>query len=163
MLDVAPDRMDELYEALQGYAHTARRDVRLQVPPADSITVHNTSDGSQLTLQALIEDGRVQKLGYRVRACSLGQAATVILAQHAERLDLRTVRRVREQLEAILTGAAETSDWPQLEIFQLIRNVPNRHGAVLLPFQALEQLFERAAGKGSGSVGTDADTIAARE
>lgn len=154
------DGVDKLDEALQRYAHMARKDARLQVPPAHSVTVRNPSDGSQLTLDALIQDGRVLKLGHRVRACALGQAATMIVAGHTDELDKPTVGRMRAQLEAILAGRAERSDWPELEIFTAIQDVPNRHGAVLLPFQALEQLFDRAAERNSGFAGQPAGTHA---
>lgn len=160
MLDDATDRTGELYEALRQYAQQARRDVRLQAPDADSVTVHSPLCGSQLTLDAMIAGGRVRQLGHRVRACSLGQAATMIVAAHADGLDQPTTRRIGAQLKAILAGTGSRSDWPELEIFALVRDIPNRHGAVLLPFRALELLFNRAAGQDSGSVGTPADSIA---
>ena len=52
------------------------------------------------------------------------------------------------QLRAILKGEREDSDWPELAMFALVRDVPNRHGSALLPFEALDQLFERARSRG---------------
>ncbi len=133
-----------LYPALKQFSAEVRKDLRLQVPPADSVTVHSTECGSQLTLDARFEDERVCEIGYRVRACSLGQASTAIVVRHLADLDRVTLQRVEEQLRAILAGSAIHSDWPELEIFALIKDVRNRHGSVLLPFDALRQLFIRA-------------------
>jgi len=33
-------------------------------------------------------------------------------------------------------------------MFALVRDVPNRHGSALLPFEALDLLFERARSRG---------------
>ncbi len=132
-----------LYPALKQFSSEVRNDRRLPVPPADSVTVHSTECGSQLTLDAHIERERVCEIGYRVRACSLGQASTAIVVRHLADLDRSTLMRVEEQLRAILAGSATRSDWPELEIFALIKDVRNRHGSVLLPFDALRQLFIR--------------------
>lgn len=133
----------ELYQVLKQYSAEVRRDRRLKVPPADSVTVYSPLCGSRLELDAHIEGGRVRELGYKVRSCSLGQATTAIVARHAPGLDAATLRRVADQLRAILTGQSTDCDWPELEVFALIKGVPSRHGSALLPFQALEQLFAR--------------------
>jgi NifU-like protein involved in Fe-S cluster formation len=91
----------------------------------------------------------VQQLGWSVRACALGQACTGIVADHLAELDEATVLRVGA-LRAILKGEREDSDWPELAMFALVRDVPNRHGSALLPFEALGQLFERALAGVSG-------------
>ena len=136
--------LDTLYAVLTRHARAVRRDRRLPIPPADSVTVRSPLCGSGLTLDAVIRDGRVQQLGYRIRACSLGQASTAIVAEHAAGLDKATLSRIEAQLRRILAGESTRSDWPELEIFALVKDVPPRHGSVLLPFQALEQLFDRA-------------------
>lgn len=136
--------LDKLYQSLTQYARAVRRDRRLSIPPADSVTVQSPLCGSELTLDALIVDARVQELGYRIRACSLGQASTAIVAARATDLDAATIARIGAQLRTILAGESTSCDWPELEIFALVRDIPSRHGAVLLPFRALEQLFERA-------------------
>ena len=137
-------RFAALYQALKAHTPKVLRDRRLPVPPADSVTVHSRLCGSQLTLDARIENQKVSALGYRVRSCSLGQAATAIVVDHAEGLDAATVRRIHAQLQQILSGEDIRCDWPELEIFAHVKDSPARHGAVLLPFRALEELFERA-------------------
>lgn len=134
-----------LYQALKLYCAEVRRDKRLQVPPADSVTVHSRQCGSQLTLDARIEESRAREIGYKVRACSLGQAATAIMVRHAAGLNAAEVQRVAGQLRATLAGRHTACDWPELEVFTLAKDMPSRHGSVLLPFEALLQLFDRVA------------------
>ncbi|HET9031435.1 MAG TPA: iron-sulfur cluster assembly scaffold protein [Dokdonella sp.] len=141
--DVSAD-LAALYPMLKQYSSEVRKDRRLSVPPADSVTVHSPECGSQLTLDARTEGARVCEIGYRVRACSLGQASTAIFARHALNLDLATLRRLEEQVQAILDGSATHCDWEEMEIFTLIKGVPSRHGSILLPFQAMRKLFNRA-------------------
>lgn len=145
MTETVSDDLAALYPALKQYSSDVRNDRRLQVPPADSETVHSAECGSQLTIDAEIEDGRVSQIGYRVRACSLGRASTAIVVRHAVGLDLDTLERVEKQLQAILSGSATHCEWGELEIFSLIKDVPSRHGSILLPFNALRQIFNRAS------------------
>ncbi|MGV8939960.1 MAG: iron-sulfur cluster assembly scaffold protein [Lysobacter sp.] len=136
--------MEVLYQALKEYAPQVRRDRRLQVPPAQSVSVHSDLCGSKLTLDAVIVDGRLKDIGYRVRSCSLGQATTAITARRAIGMDAQGIATVHAQLEQLLSSESGSSvklDWPELEIFSAIRKYGMRHGSVLLPFVALEKLF----------------------
>lgn len=145
MTENVSDDLAALYPALKLYNAQVRNDRRLQVPPADSVTVHSAECGSQLTIDAEIKDGRVAQIGYRVRACSLGQASTAIVVNHAVGLDQKTLEHVEKQLRAILAGGATHCEWDELEIFSLIKDVPSRHGSILLPFNALRKIFNRAS------------------
>jgi len=142
-----------LYQSLKKYSAEVRNDRRLPVPPAHSVTVYSAQCGSRLTLDARIDAGRIREIGYQVRACSLGQATTAIIARRAIGLDAAALRRVGGQLQSILDGRATRCDWPELEVFALIRDVPSRHGSAMLPFEALEQLFDRAGMSPSESAG----------
>lgn len=156
MASTAPDDIYSLYQALKQYGREVRRDQRLPVPPADSVTVHSTLCGSQLTLDAMIDGDVVREIGYRVRACSLGQATTAIVAKRAPGLHAEALKSIGEQLRAILAGELTRSDWPELEVFALARTLSLRHGSALLPFQALDRLFERA-GDNAAPADTDVE------
>ena len=134
----------ELYQTLKQYGPEVRKDRRLQVPPADSVTVHEPLCASQVTLDARFEGEHVAEIGHRVRACSLGQATTAILVRRAQGLDAATLERVHGQLRDILDGTDTRCDWPELEVFALTRAIPGRRGSAELPFKALQQLFRRA-------------------
>lgn len=144
-----PDSYDDqaaeaFYKQLKAYTAMVHRDHRLSGPDVDSVSVRSPVCGSDLTLDAIIKGNRVHKLGWRVRACSLGQAATAIVIQHLDDLDTDQVALVSEQLYGILKNQRDHSDWPELEIFSFARDIPSRHGSAMLPFKALKQLFERA-------------------
>src|SRR5574337_58105 len=94
---VANPDVAALYQALKQYRSVVRHDRRLPVPPADSVTLQDTTCASQVTLDARFEQDRLVELGYRVRACSLGQATTAILARRAPGLDGGTLERRSEE------------------------------------------------------------------
>lgn len=145
MTDSLSDQaLEQFYEQLKTYAAVVRRDHRLSGPNVETASVRSPVCGSDLTLDAIIENGQVQELGWRVRACSLGQAATAIVIEHLDDLEANQVGVISDQLEAILKNQRDTSDWPELEIFSYARDIPSRHGSAMLPFKALKQLFERA-------------------
>lgn len=142
-----------LYSALKQYRREVRNDRRLTVPPADSVTLHDTTCASQVTLDARFDGDQLAELGHRVRACSLGQATTAILIRRAPGLDADTLLRVHGQLQAILAGRDTSCDWPELEVFALTRAIPGRRGSAELPFKVLRELFHRA-----GIIGAPQDT-----
>lgn len=147
------EEIEEIYSKLKEYGLEVRADRRLSGPGVDSVTVRSRMCGSELTLDAVIVDQRVQKLGYAVRACSLGQATTGIVVRRMTGLDARTVLRVGGQLKAILEGRETACDWPELEIFSFAQDIPVRHDSALLVFRALEVLFRRAAGMQGAAAG----------
>lgn len=136
---------EEFALSLKHYIAQVRRDRRLQGERVRSTTVHSRQlCGSRLTLDAVIEGGRVQALGYKVRACSLGQATTAIVYQHASGMTADELDAVHSQLIQILRNtppAKDTLIWPELAIFQNAASMPARHDSALLPFRALHDLF----------------------
>lgn len=145
-VDIPLNREDFLSK-LKHYSALVRRDRRLSGPDVISTTVHSLQlCGSRLTLDAVIEAGRVQSIGYRVRACSLGQATTAIFAERAPGMSAAELHAVQSQLEQILKGDVPSEDaliWPELAIFQHAAAMPSRHGSALLPFRGLQKLFEQ--------------------
>jgi hypothetical protein len=55
------------------------------------------------------------------------------------------VQDLRDKLAAFLDGAmTDTLDWPELNEFAIACDYPARHGAILLPFDAVLAAFEKA-------------------
>lgn len=136
--------LEQLYEVISTLVSTVGRDRRLNDPRAESVTVRSPICGSQLTLEAVIVNDRVEQLGWKVRSCALGQATTAIVIQHQDQLDAARVARVGSQLRALLKGEITHCDWPELDVFAAAREISSRHESALLPFTALGALFERA-------------------
>lgn len=137
--------IESLVRALKRYSAEVRDDRRLASATARTATVESRLCGSHLTLDAELRDGRIVQIGYSVRACSLGQAATAIVARHAIGFDRVELARVRRELEAILRGESVVPTWPELTIFAHAVNIPTRHDSARLPFRALERILDDAA------------------
>lgn len=142
-----PLSAEEFVLSLKRYIAQVRRDRRLSGDNVRTATVHSRQlCGSRLTLDAIIESGEIKELGYRVRACSLGQATTAIVCEHASGLTAGDVQAVQAQLERILKNDLPPNDsliWPELTIFQHAATMPSRHDSALLPFRALQEIFEK--------------------
>ena len=95
--------------------------------------------GSRIIVDVCLDDARqVADLGQEVHACALGQASAALMGAGALGKTLADVTATRDALAAYLSGAGETpGDWPGLDIFAAARAHLGRHGAILLPFDAL--------------------------
>jgi NifU-like protein involved in Fe-S cluster formation len=112
-----------------------------QVPPLE--TAHARAEarsptcGSTLAMDLVLDgQGRIARLGMRVRACAVGQAAAAIFARHAGGRDLADMAGTLDRLEVWLRGEGDAPDWPDLERVAPARAYPARHGALLLPWKA---------------------------
>ncbi len=112
-----------------------------QWPPLDNTDIRGEARsptcGSTLALDlALDESGRIDRLGLRVRACAVGQAAAAIFARHAPGRDVATLGAELARLESWLADEGPRPDWPGLAAIEAARAYPARHGAMLLPWRA---------------------------
>jgi NifU-like protein involved in Fe-S cluster formation len=93
--------------------------------------------GSTLALDLDLDAAaRVERLGMRVRACAVGQAAAAIFAHHASGRNRAELATALTQLEAWLGHDGEVPDWPEIAPLAPARAYPARHGAMLLPWRA---------------------------
>ena len=101
--------------------------------------VRSPTCGSTVTVEVRLDrQGRVVALGQQVQACAFGQASAALMGAHA------VGRRADEFEQAIAAFAgwldgsrSDPGDWPGLEALAPARSRRARHGAMLLPFQAL--------------------------
>jgi NifU-like protein involved in Fe-S cluster formation len=110
-------------------------------PPLDTTSwrgeARSPTCGSTLAMDlAVDEQGRIERLGMRVRACAVGQAAAAIFAQHAVGRSGDELALMLSGLEAWLDGKEPAPDWPDLATIAAAREYPGRHGAILLPWKA---------------------------
>jgi NifU-like protein involved in Fe-S cluster formation len=101
--------------------------------------------GSTLAL-ALALDGerRIERLGMRVRACAVGQASAAIFARHAVGKEARELEQTLVDLRAWLGGEGELPAWSDLALIAPARDLPGRHGAILLPWMAATSALSTA-------------------
>jgi len=110
-------------------------------PALDSLPFHGEARsptcGSTLAMDLELDaQGRIDRLGMRVRACAVGQAAAAIFARRAEGMDADALRMTHDRITAWLSGGGELPDWPDFALIAPARDYPGRHGAILLPWKA---------------------------
>lgn len=95
---------------------------------------------------ALDEEGRVSALGQEVKACAFGQASAALMGAHAPGRSPAELAEARDALAAWLAGASDhPGAWPGLDVLAPARRLSARHGAILLPFQAVAEAAALAA------------------
>jgi NifU-like protein involved in Fe-S cluster formation len=99
--------------------------------------------GSRVTISvALDAEGRVLATSQVVHACAFGQASCALLEQGALGRSRGEIDAVLRQLADWLGGGEVEPDWPAILALAPARLRPSRHGAILLPFQALLQAID---------------------
>ncbi|HWK41528.1 MAG TPA: iron-sulfur cluster assembly scaffold protein [Croceibacterium sp.] len=111
------------------------------VPPLDgadaAAEARSPTCGSTLAVDLTLDAAaRIDRIGMRVRACAVGQAAAAIFARHAAGRDLADIAAAVDALDAWLTNDEPQPDWPDLALIAPARAYPGRHGAILLPWKA---------------------------
>lgn len=114
--------------------------------PQGSAELRSPVCGSRVTVDVTLGgEGRLHEIGLEVRACALGQASAALMAQHAEGRSAGELAQAAAQLRAMLTGGSYSPDfWPGIEVLARAQDYPARHGAILLPFDAVAQAMQEA-------------------
>ena len=103
--------------------------------------------GSTLEMNLLLgDDERIQRVGLRVRACAVGQAAAAIFVRHAAGRGADDIRWAHEAMTEWLSQAGPEPDWPDISLIAPARDYPGRHGAMLLPWKAAMAALSSTAG-----------------
>jgi NifU-like protein involved in Fe-S cluster formation len=115
--------------------------------PSASADVRAPLCGSRILIDIAVDyDGVLKKIAVRANACALGQASAAIVAKYAIGQNAHAIRAVRQEMLAFLQGHEDVQfDWPELNEFAAARNNPARHGAILLPFDAVLAALEKVA------------------
>lgn len=106
--------------------------------------------GSTVTVDIVVENGRVRSFGQDVKACALGQAAASVVGGAIIGQDRTGIARAREELMALLQGSniAPTAPFEALEVLAPARDFRNRHGSILLSLDAALEAFDEALNSG---------------
>lgn len=134
------DEMLDVYSRrLMAHGRRVRDDRRL---PAPHGTAHRRSPvcGSAVTIDVRLDGPRVADVGYSVRACSLGQLGTSVIAAVLPGRPATEASEILATVQAMLDGTGrlpeEGSPWGDLNLLEPAREIKNRHASMLLPFQA---------------------------
>ena len=116
--------------------------------PAPDATVKKRSPlcGSTVTVDLMMDGGRVAAFGQDVKACALGQAAAAVTAAGAIGCDVGTLVRGRDQLNAMLKTSGPVPDAPfdGFEVLLPAREYKNRHASIMLAMEAAVEAAQTA-------------------
>ncbi|MDF2368402.1 Fe-S cluster assembly sulfur transfer protein SufU [Sneathiella sp.] len=141
--------IDELYQkSLLRLAANATGDGRIDNPDAEE-TADNPTCGDRITLQIRMNESNITELKHHNRSCMLCQASASMIGEHAVGKSLEDILQTRENLHSMLQGGTipDTSEWKELELFNVVAAHKSRHHCVLLPFDALIRALETALKK----------------
>jgi nitrogen fixation NifU-like protein len=114
--------------------------------PDTSATAHNPVCGDRVTVDLVLEEGRIAALGHHTHACVLAQASAAILAEAAIGLDRAGLTALGAAVGAMLKSGAPPPR-PAYAAFDGVATHAGRHKCVLLPIEAaaaaLQQREER--------------------
>ena len=130
--------IDHIYnkDVLRLAANISRTDP-LKLPDAQA-SLRSPLCGSTIDVDLRIERGRVSDYSHTIKACALGQASASVLANNVIGKNA-DIQNVRDQLEAMLldNAAPPRGHWKALNALQPAKDAKPRHGAILLPFDAV--------------------------
>jgi NifU-like protein involved in Fe-S cluster formation len=102
--------------------------------------------GSRIaTTITVYQNGKVAAVSQKVHACAFGQASAALLERSAPGRSREEVTAALAELTDWLGGSEIQPSWPDLSALAPARSRKSRHGAILLPFRALEAALEAAA------------------
>ncbi len=102
--------------------------------------------GSTVTVDLVLEDGRIADFGQDVKACALGQAAAAVLGRVAIGRTRDDIATARDQLASMLKAGGPVPDAPfdGFEVLEPARDYKNRHASILLALEATLAAFDEA-------------------
>lgn len=140
--------IDDLYSAkILTLVANMPRARRLSAPDASSEKVAKLC-GSRITVDVVVEDGKVVDFAQDVSACALGQAAAAILGQNVVGADLSEIELARDSLVAMLksNGSPPAGRFAELAVLEPVKDYPARHASTLLAFEATVEAVRQATG-----------------
>ncbi|MDP6109026.1 MAG: iron-sulfur cluster assembly scaffold protein [Rhodospirillales bacterium] len=138
--------IDDIYntDVLRLAANIGRTD-RLKNPDA-TVSLRSPLCGSSIEVDIILSDGnRITDYAHSIKACALGQAAAAVMAVTVIGKTEKEIAAVRKQVEAMLkeeNSPPDSEDWSALAALAPAKNAKPRHGAILLPFDAVLQAID---------------------
>ncbi len=85
---------------------------------------------------ALAKDDGIDRIGCKVTACAVGQAAAAIMAGDIRGQTFADIQRALTQIESWLKTGGNPPEWHGFDALLPVLPHAGRHGALLLPWQA---------------------------
>ena len=118
---------------------------RLAAPPG---TARRRSPlcGSTVTVDVMVEAGRITQFAQDVKACALGQASAAVLGQSVVGRSLAELEAARDSLKAMLkdSGPVPAAPFQGYDVLLPARDYKNRHASILLALEAVCEAMQAA-------------------
>jgi NifU-like protein involved in Fe-S cluster formation len=100
--------------------------------------------GSTVTVDVVVEGGRITSFAQDVKACALGQASAAVLGAVVMGRSLQELQTAREALRAMLKdgGPVPAAPFEGYEVLLPARDYKNRHASILLALEAVCEAVE---------------------
>ena len=121
------------------------RQGRLDQPQA-SATAHSKLCGSTVTVDVVMENGKVSDFAHDVKACALGQASSSIMARNVVGSTAAELREIRSVVREMLKQGGEPvreGKWADIAVLEPVRDYKARHASTLLTFDAVVQAVDQ--------------------
>lgn len=121
------------------------RQGRLEHPQA-SATAHSKLCGSTVTVDVVMEEGRVSDFAHDVKACALGQASSSIMARNIIGSSAQELRELRDSVRRMLKEGGEPpreGKWADIAVLEPVREYKARHASTLLTFDAVVEAIDK--------------------
>ncbi len=102
--------------------------------------------GSTVTVDLVLDEGRISAFGQDVKACALGQAAAAVLGGNVIGRTRAEIATARDQLNAMLKSGGPVPDAPfdGFEVLLPARDYKNRHASIMLALEATLAAMDEA-------------------
>ncbi|MGR3813127.1 MAG: iron-sulfur cluster assembly scaffold protein [Cognatishimia activa] len=102
--------------------------------------------GSTITVDVILQDGKISEYGQDVKACALGQAAASVVGAHVVGLSRAEIETARDALKDMLKndGPAPAAPFEDLEVLRPARDYKNRHASIMLALEATLEAIDQA-------------------
>ena len=131
--------IDEIYnkDVLRLAANISK--IEPLVAPDAHVSMRSPLCGSSIEVYLRVKGGRVTDYGYTIKVCALGQSSASVLTANVIGKNANDIQSVRDKLAVMLTSDGEPPDglWGALSALQPAKDAKSRHGAILMPFDAV--------------------------
>lgn len=94
--------------------------------------------GSMVTVDVVLQDGKITDYGQDVKACALGQATAAVVGAVIIGLTPAQIKQGRDEICAMLKsdGPVPNAPFEALEVLLPAKEYQNRHASIMLAFDA---------------------------
>ncbi len=103
--------------------------------------------GSTVTVDVVLDQGRIAEFAQDVKACALGQASASVVGANVIGQTRAEIEAARDALKAMLKedGPTPPAPFQELEVLRPARDYKNRHASIMLAFEATLEAMDQAS------------------